>query len=274
MQPSYRFGNTSLTFESSDHIWLSYLSERYSSFQDPFPFQDPFQNDPVNAFVVHFECTAARRPEGLTSPLSTYVEAPVIETHEHGFTARTATTFADVNLDRRRAHLSGPRALYPVDNLFRHLLPALDEQGALVHGATLAKDGQGVLACGPSGAGKSTLAALAGENALCDELSAVFGSEDGYRLTSLPYWQARPGSVDLRAVLLLRHGREHHLEPVSKAAALRQVSSQVLWPVEIPCAMDRALGHVSALLDKVPVFELAFRPDASVWGFIKEHVLS
>ncbi len=137
--PSYRFGNTSLNFESSDRTWLSYLSERYSSFGEPFPFQvDP----PVNDFVVHFESTAAHRPEGLTSPLSTYVEAPVIETHEHGFTARTATTFADVNLDRRRAHLSGPRALYPLDNLFRHLLPALGEQGALARCRESERDSQ------------------------------------------------------------------------------------------------------------------------------------
>ena len=262
---SYRFGNTSLTFESSDTTWLSYLDKRYSSFQD---------HDPRNVFVVHFECTVPHRPEGLTSPLSTYVETPIIECNDNGFTAKTATTFADVNLDTRRARLSGPRALYPVDNLFRHLLPALGEQGALVHGAALAKDGQGVLACGPSGAGKSTLADLAGEHALCDELSAIFGSEDGHRLTSLPFWKARPGSVDLQAILLLRHGREHHLEPVPKAEALRKVSQQVLWPVEIPRAMDRTLGQVSDLLDKVPVFELTFCPEPSVWEFIEEQVLS
>ena len=262
---SYRFGNTSFTFESSDATWLSYLGKRYSSFPD---------HDPRNVFVVHFECTVPHRPQGLTSPLSIYVEAPVIESNENGFTAKTATTFADVDLDRRRAHLRGPRALYPLDNLFRHLLPALGEQGALVHGAALAKDGQGVLACGPSGAGKSTLADLAGENALCDELSSVFGSEDGYRLTSLPFWKARPGSVDLHAVLLLRHGREHRLEPVPKADALRQVSQQVLWPIEIPRAMDRTLGHVSALLENVPVFELTFCPEPSVWQFIEEQVLS
>ena len=106
---SYRFGNTSLAFESSDGTWLSYLSERYSSFQD---------HDPRNVFVVHFECTGLHRPEGLTSPLSTYVETPIIESNDTGFTAKTATTFADVNLDTRRAHLRGPRALYPVDNLF------------------------------------------------------------------------------------------------------------------------------------------------------------
>jgi len=263
--PSYRFGNTSFAFESSDPTWLSYLSERYSSFQD---------RDPRDVFVVHYECTAPHRPEALTSPLSRYVEAPVIERNENGFTAKTPTTFSEVDVDARRARLEGPRALYPLDNLFRHLLPALGEQGALIHSAALAQDGQGVLACGPSGAGKSTLADLAGENALCDELSSVFASEKDYRLTSLPFWQARPGSVALRAVLLLRHGREHRLEPVSKADAFRKVSQQVLWPVEIPQAMDRTLGHVSALVDKVPVFELTFCPTPSVWGFIEEQVLS
>lgn len=261
----YRFGNTSLGFESPDTTWLSYLDDRYASFRDP---------DPNDVFALHYECTDRERPEGMTSPLSTYVEAPVIEPHATGFTATTATTLADVDLDARHASVRGPRALYPVDNMFRHLLPALGEQGALVHSAALANNGRGVLACGPSGAGKSTLASLAGDNALCDELSAVSSHDDGYRLTSLPFWNARPGSVDLRAVVLLRHGAEHRLAPLTRADALRRVFQQILWPVELPRAMERTLGHVSALVDEVPVFELAFRPEPSVWGFLEETVLS
>jgi len=261
----YRFGNTSFAFQSSDPTWLSYLGERYSAFEE---------REPRDSFVVHYECTVAHRPEGVTSPLSRYLEAPVIARNKNGFTTKTPTTFAAVDIGARRATLEGPPALYPLDNLFRHLLPALGEQGALIHSAALARDGHGVLACGPSGAGKSTLAALAGENALCDELSSVFVSERDSRLTSLPFWQARPASVALHAVLLLRHGGKHRLERVSKADALRKVSQQVLWPVEIPQAMDRTLGHVSSLVDKVPVFELTFCPTPSAWGFIEEQVLS
>lgn len=262
---TYRFGSTSIAFDSRDQTWLSFLGERYASFRD---------RNPHDVFRLHFECTAPSAPDGLTSPLSTYVEAPTIDTNAHGFTATTATTFADVDLDARRARLRGPRALYPVDNLFRHLLPALGEQGVLVHGAALAKRGRGVLACGPSGAGKSTLARLAGERALCDELAAVYADDDGYRLESLPFWNARPGSADLTAILLLHHGREHRAEPVPRANALRRITQQVLWPVELPVAMDRALGHVASLVAAVPVFELWFRPEPNVWGFIEEQFLS
>jgi hypothetical protein len=262
---TFRFGNTSLAFASSDTTWLSYLSQRYSAFADPTP---------ESVFEVHFESTTPDRPQQLTSPLSTHVEVPVIARRPSGFTAKTATTSAEVDLDQRRAALRGPRALYPLDNLLRHLLPSLGEQGALVHGATLANGERGVLACGPSGAGKSTLARLAGEHALCDELSAVHASLKGeYRLSSLPFWQARPGSVELTAVLLLRHGRQHHLAPLSKAEAMRTLSQQVLWPVEVPPAMDRTLGHVSALIEAVPVLEFAFAPDPSAWDFITNQVL-
>jgi hypothetical protein len=38
--------------------------------------------------------------------------------------------------------------------------------------------------------------------------------------------------------------------------------------------MDLALGQVSALVESVPVVELAFSPDPSVWDFITEQVLS
>lgn len=261
----YRFGNTSLRFECSDPTWLSYLEERYSSFEDPTP---------DNVFSVRFECTRPEAPVRLTSPLSTYVEAPMIEGHEFGFTAETSTTFADVDLRARRARLFGPRALYPVDNLFRHLLPSLGEQGALFHGAALADGERGVLACGPSGAGKSTLAKLAGSHALCDELASVLGSDRGYRLTSLPFWRARPGSVDLRAVLLLRHGSENRVDAVPPADAFRRLTRQVLWPIEIPGSMESTLGQVAGLVERVPVHELSFRAEPSAWRFIEEQFLS
>lgn len=262
---AFRFGNTSLSFTSDDATWLSYLSERYRAFAD---------RAPENTFQVGFESTTSHPPRHLTSPLSTYVEVPEISSRDRGFTARTDTTSADVDLAARRASLRGPRAMYPLDNLLRHLLPALGEQGALVHGATIARDHRGVLACGPSGAGKSTLASLVGEHALCDELSAVHDSGGGYQLSSLPFWQARPGCVELAAVVVLQHGREHRLASLSKADALRKLSQQVLWPVELPDAMERALGQVSALVEDVPVLELAFSPDPSVWDFITEQVLS
>ncbi|TDI38289.1 MAG: hypothetical protein E2P02_20845 [Acidobacteria bacterium] len=258
----YRFGETSFIFESSDNTWLGYLDKRYDTFRS---------TSSQNTFTLDFESTTDRIPEGMTSPLATHVEAHEIEPRRNGFLVRTATVSATVDLEARRATLQGPRAAYPLDNLLRYLLPALSEQGVLFHSAAL----EGVIACGPSGAGKSTLASFAGKRALCDELCAVRGNAEGhYRATSLPYWQARPGSTKLQAVLLLRHATRHRLRRVSTSEALRRLSTEILWPVEISSAMERALDQISGLVQSVPVFELAFANDPSAWDFIEEHVLS
>ena len=257
----YRFGETSLVFQSSDRTWLGYLDARYDAFRS---------TSKENTFILDFESTTDRIPEGMTSPLATYVEAHHIEPRPNGFLARTATASAIVDLDARRATLRGPRAAYPLDNLLRYLLPALSEQGVLFHGAAL----EGVIACGPSGAGKSTLASLAGKHALCDELCAVRSDPEGhYRATSLPYWQARPGSTKLEGVLLLRHATRHRLRRISASEAIRRLSTQTLWPLEVSNAMERALDQFSGLVQSVPVFELAFAKEASAWDFIEEHVL-
>ena len=259
---SYQFGETSFIFESSDRTWLGYLDKRYDAFRS---------TSSQNTFVLGFESTTEWIPEGMTSPLATHVEAHHIEPRPNGFLVRTATVSASVDLEARRAMLRGPRAAYPLDNLLRYLLPALSEQGVLFHSAAI----EGIIACGPSGAGKSTLASLAGKHALCDELCAVRGNAEGhYRATSLPYWQARPGSTPLQAVLLLRHATRDQLTRVSTSEALRRLSTATLWPVEIWSAMERALDQLSGLVQSVPVFELAFAKDPSAWDFIEEHVLS
>jgi len=258
---TYQFGATRLIVETVDDVWLGYLDRRYGAF--PAKPESP-------EFTVRFERTAERLPDAMASPLAPYNEMPHIEALRHGFVLRTPTVSAEVDLRARRAALRGPRAAYPLDNLLCHLLPALSEQGILFHAAAL----KGVLACGPSGAGKSTLASLAGENALCDELSAVRRDRDGdFRLTSLPFWQARPGSTRLSAVLLLDHGPAHRLTRLTEGDALRRLSTGTLWPIHLPAAMERTLEHMSGLIQSVPVFELAFAKDASAWDYIEEHVL-
>ena len=258
---TYQLGATRLVIESTDDQWLEYLERRYGRF--PAESSGP-------EFTIRFECTSERVPDGMTSPLANYAEAHEIESRPDGFFVRTPTVTAEVDLRSRRATLRGPRAAYPLDNLLRHLLPALSEQGIVFHGAAL----EGVVACGPSGAGKSTLASLSGEHALCDELCAVRRDERGhFRVTSLPFWTARPGSSALSAMLLLRHGHEHRLTRLTEGDALRRLSTETLWPVGLPSAMERALEHVSRLVQSVPAFELAFTKDESAWEYIEENVL-
>ena len=161
--------------------------------------------------------------------------------------------------------------MYPLDNLLRHLLPLLWDEGVLVHGAFLTRrSGGGLLAGGPSGAGKSTLSRLASAHALCDELTAVRIEKAEVHLISLPFWESRPGRAPLDALFFLSHGATHRLIPLRPEQTLRRLVPLVLWPVWDEMAMASAFAHVTRLSESRPAFELAFAPRPDVWEFIEK----
>jgi hypothetical protein len=261
---SFAFGEVRIAFESADLVWLSYVDRRYGSFGCE-PSGD--------SFVIRFEPDATALPEGLETPLAAHIEAVDCAPSALGYRVKTATSTCEIDLRSRRALLRGPAAMYPLDNLLRHLLPLLWEEGVIVHSALVGDGaGGGFLACGPSGAGKSTLADIARGRAFSDELAAV--RLDGREATSiaLPFWNARRGSVHLRAVLHLRHASSHRLDWLRPEAAVRRLAPQVLWPVWDESAMARSFGYLTEIAERVPAFELGFRPTEDVWDFIDEEL--
>jgi hypothetical protein len=263
-QASFAFGEVRLRFESEDRTWLSYLDRRYRNFS-----VEPGSE----SFVVSFEPTSAPLPTNLVTPLAAHLEAVHCEPTPAGYRVRTETSQCEIDLRSRRAILRGPSAMYPLDNVLRHLLPLLWEEGLIVHSALVADDaGSGVLACGPSGAGKSTLARLAHGRALSDELAAVKLADGRAISIALPFWESRPGRVRLRAILHLGHRDSHRLEPLRPEDALRRLATQVLWPVWNEAAMARSFAYLTELAERAPAFDLSFAPTADVWNFIDKEV--
>jgi hypothetical protein len=264
---SYDFGEIPFTFESDDEAWLALLERRYRAFRATRTHTGP------SVFTVRFEPTRVPAPAELVTPLAAHLEAIEMRKTPEGFRVSSATTSCNIDLPSRKAHLRGPSAMYPLDNLLRHLLPLLWNEGVLVHGAFLVRrSGGGLLAGGPSGAGKSTLSRLASTHALCDELTAVRVEKADARLVSLPFWESRPGRAPLDALLFLSHGASHRLIPLSPGRALRRLVPLVLWPVWDDGAMASAFAHVTRLLESRPAFELAFAPRPDVWEFIEKEV--
>lgn len=261
---SYDFGETGFTFESTDEQWLGLLEKRYRAFR-ALPR--------ASGFTVRFEPTRKPLPVDLSSPLAVHLEAIGTERTPAGFRVWSKTTSCDVDLFSRKALLRGPSAMYPLDNLLRHLLPILWDEGVVVHGAFLARrSGSGLLAGGPSGAGKSTLARLASSHALCDELTAIRVDVEESHLISLPFWVSRPGRARLEALLFLSHGEPHRLAPLHPGEALRRLVPLILWPVWDERAMASVFAHLSRLAESVSAFELAFAPRPDVWEFIEKEI--
>jgi hypothetical protein len=258
---SFAFGEVQLRFESRDRAWLSFLHRRYRGFEVP---------SRSGAFVIRFEPLATALPPDLVSPLAPRLECVHCTPTAEGYRVRTETCDGEIDFSARRALLRGPSAMYPLDNLLRYLLPLLWE-GLIAH-AALVEDGagRGFLACGPSGAGKSTIARLARSRACSDELTAVRSSGRQLESIALPFWNARPGSFPLRAVLHLQHGDRHRLEGIPSEESLRRLASQTLWPVWSEKAMNRVFGCLADLSTRIPAYELSFAPEDDVWSFVDE----
>jgi hypothetical protein len=258
------FGEIPFRFETADSRWLGLLESRYRAF---------LKEGEAPGFTIRFSPTAAALPGDLASPLAVHLEELRCRPTTSGYRVETETSSCDIDLLAREAELRGPSAMYPLDNLLRHLLPILWRDGVIVHAAALAaEDGRGILASGPSGAGKSTLAELAFDRSLCDELSAVRMDGGEALVVSLPFWKSRPGRASLRAILLLEHGGRHRLEPLSPGAALRRISTQILWPVWNEKAMARSFAHLSRLVESVPSFVFSFAPRPDAIAFLEEQI--
>ena len=134
----------------------------------------------------------------------------------------------------------------------------------ILHAAALAFGGRGLICSGPSGSGKSTLAGLFPDNALCDERAAVrFDGEDA-QLRSLPFWRGRPGTMPLDAIYLLEHAMTNRRRRLSVRDAAARLRPQVIWPTFGRDNLRGAFETFCCVIERVPVWELGFRPDEAV----------
>ncbi len=184
-----------------------------------------------------------------------FVKASTISARGPGFSSM-------IDLDTRTARLTTPCYSYPLDMLFRLLLPhLLLRDGLMLHSAFLLSPDGGVVCVGPSGCGKSTLRRLAGEKGICDEFSAVRLLDGRFVAHGLPFWFGSPTSTLLAGIVLPVHGREYRLHRLASAEALRRLARETLWPTCTSNADARAFQTLATLVTAVPVWEFAFRPE-------------
>jgi hypothetical protein len=158
------------------------------------------------------------------------------------------------------------RVGYPVDEVLMCRL--LVSQGILVvHGATVEYDGMALLFTGHSGAGKSTLAAIAeaaGALVLSDDRSIVGVSDSAGTVWGTPWHGThRRGSAtpaQLTAMFLLIQDGDDRVSLISPARAAGELLVRLIHPGAHRGDMERLFDSVTALVERVPMGELRFRP--------------
>jgi hypothetical protein len=149
------------------------------------------------------------------------------------------------------------------------------EGGLLVHAASLVRGERAYVFAGPSGSGKTTLARLSGATLLSDELSIVRLRAGAVTCHGTPFWGELARGGDNRAAPLaglyrLRKAAAHARRPLGRAAALAALLENVVWFSRDAAAVRRVVDVGSAIIERVPAYELEFRRDAGFWTVVED----
>ena len=166
---------------------------------------------------------------------------------------------------------------YSLDSVLRivHSLVLARRGEFMVHAASAIRNGRAFLFAGVSGAGKTTISRLAPADAtlLTDEISYVCKSATGYDAHGTPFAGelARPGahcSAPLGTLYLLRQGAENRIDEIDPALATQALLRNILFFARDAKLLQSVFEGACEFVQRVPVRQLTFRKDASVWELL------
>ena len=254
-------GGLPIRFHCDDSAFISLVADRYKGFVNP-------------AAEPQFEFEVELAPPGTASG----DDDLVVGWNAGSWLAQRGDFRAEWTPDTRRGRIQQTINPYSLDSVLRivHTLLLARTGGFLLHASSAIRNGRAFMFSGVSGAGKTTIARLAPPDAalLTDEISYVTRREGGYFALGTPFYGelARCGenvSAPIECVYLLKQGRANKIESLEPAVAARGLLRNILFfskdPHFVESVFDAALDFVA----RVPVRQLTFVPDSSVWELIQ-----
>ena len=257
--PVFDFGGVAMAFSCRDERFMSLVLQRYGAFSTRQP--------PSLRISYLVDGERAPQPRAIHA-----ARLHPLETRRRGtrYALDGGTFRGEWDRAAGTMEIRGPLATYPVDRCIEEVVYAVTDRVVILHAAALAFAGRGIIGSGPSGSGKSTLAGLFPDNALCDEHVAVRIDGEAILLSALPFWWGRRGTTPLEDIYLLEHSPKNHRRRVSAREAATRLRPQVVWPTLGNDTLRRAFETFFGVIERVPVWELGFRPDVSVRKILTE----
>ncbi len=246
-----------MAFSSRDERFMSLVHERYGAFST--------QQTPALRISYQVEGEHPPHPRAIQAARQEPLAAKCRGSH---FALVGGSFHGKWDRAAGEMEIRGPLATYPLDRLIEALVYAVKDRVVILHAAALVFAGRGFVCSGPSGSGKSTLAALFPDNALCDEHVAVRLDGQAALLSSLPFWRGRRGTTPLEAIYLLEHATKNSRRRLPIYDAVSRLRPQVIWPSFGRDCLREAFETFCSVLERVPVWELGFRPDEAVRGVL------
>jgi hypothetical protein len=111
---------------------------------------------------------------------------------------------------------------------------------------------------------------------LSDDLTLVVRRRGGYEAVGIPFGLAHhrvPDTKDsfpIASMNRLIQSRETRRERLGKARGMAEIASSLPFVMQDHCRTEPVLSVVERVLEKVPVYRLHFRKDASFWDVVQE----
>jgi hypothetical protein len=168
---------------------------------------------------------------------------------------------------------------YPLDQ-FLLVCHLATRSGLILHAAGATFGSAGLVFAGRSRAGKSTLCRQLQSDRRIDLLSddrIIVRDIDGvFRAFGTP-WPGEAGiakntSAPMKCLFFLSHGAENRVEPINRQEALANLLPIASIPWYEKHLVSHALNTCDKLLNRIPAYNLCFRPDSSVAGALNDFV--
>lgn len=179
---------------------------------------------------------------------------------------------ADAAFSRFEYFIEAARPVDPYKQVANRLLLShsfIRHHGLIVHGAGGIVQGKGMVFAAPSGTGKSTLSHLlltCSQNHLFSEERLIIrSSQEAWRVWGTPWHGtgsiAHNESAPLSALLFLSQAATTSVCRLAPSQALRRLLQVVSIPWYSEEWTEEGLALCETLLQTIPAYELAFRPD-------------
>ncbi|MBO5671105.1 MAG: hypothetical protein J6S41_06105, partial [Clostridia bacterium] len=155
--------------------------------------------------------------------------------------------------------------------------------GMVLHGSSLAFDGNGIVFSAPSGTGKSTHAGLwrelYGDRVVMinDDKPAIRFDEAGQPLVYGTPWSGKTEmntnlSVPLRAIVFLERGKQNAIRRLSATEALLHMGRELQLPYHDDALCEKLWDTAARTVQAVPVFLLSCMPEREAAELVRETI--
>jgi hypothetical protein len=163
---------------------------------------------------------------------------------------------------------------YPMGPLIMYYL-TVSNNAIMIHSSGIIDGNKGRLFSGFSGVGKSTMAQIWNDNGntiINDDRLFLTIQNDRICMHNSPmFYDDKPKMHELNAIYLLKQTKENDIRRLTDAEAISRLLAFCIQHGYDKQFLEHHLNMVFDIYNKIPIYELGFKPDAEIIDFIRTH---